>query len=831
MPRTPMNTRDRNHLLYGQDPTERIVAVERAGQDRLRVFRRLADDQVVAESVPFQPWAVLTEDGVRALDRRRVAITRLQGDLPLRYLVRWPTWTAFRAAMEGLRQQGLPYHAFGNPTDQYLTLSGRTLFRGMVFDDLLRLQLDIETTGFDARDNRAVLLVVALATNRGHREVLDVADLTEAGVLRALTERIQTIDPDVIEGHNLFNFDLPFLLERARQHGVTLAWGRDGSPPRLGGSQRFKAGPRTVPFQAVSIFGRHLVDTYQQIQRYDNAGELESYGLKQSVDALGLTRPDRVFIPGNELGHVYADDRARVHAYALDDVADVALLSELTLPTEFYQSQILPRGLQSVATGGPGEKINYLMTRLYLALGHSLPLPDVPTPYPGGYTEVRRVGVFRPVVKCDVESLYPAIMLHDRIAPRTDAAGVYLDLLEVLTARRLEAKRRARETSGADQARWLGLQSSFKVLINSFYGYLGYSRALFSDYDAARRVTLRGQEIIRQVVEALDEAGAETIEIDTDGVYFRPPPAVRGPAAEEAFVTAIGARLARGITLAHDGSFAGMISLKAKNYALLTVDGRVILKGSSLRSRREEPVLRRFLRDAARACLLGTPEAARARYLDTAQRLIDRAVDVHDLARWETITDKTFTSEANRRLADAAEGERIGERIAVYQRADGSLARVEHYAGDEDTDYLLRRLRDMAARFRPLFRDDAAFDYHFPPLTAPDCAACRDLLRGLARQHGATQAAAGQVIAVVAAAPAAAEALCRELDLPFPVVADGDLAVHARYGLVAGGAPRAALFVTDRYGTIYDASVADAAHRMMAPDEVPGWLEFVACEC
>lgn len=113
----------------------------------------------------------------------------------------------------------------------------------------------------------------------------------------------------------------------------------------------------------------------------------------------------------------------------------------------------------------------------------------------------------------------------------------------------------------------------------------------------------------------------------------------------------------------------------------------------------------------------------------------------------------------------------------------------------------------------------------------PDCAACRDLLRGLARQHGATQAAAGQVIAVVAAAPAAAEALCRELDLPFPVVADGDLAVHARYGLVAGGAPRAALFVTDRYGTIYDASVADAAHRMMAPDEVPGWLEFVACEC
>jgi len=709
---------DRATLLYGQDPTERIVAVERVGRSHVRVFRRLHDDRVVAESAPFHPWAVLTEEGAGALDRRGAEIVRLQGDLPLRYLARFVSWNAFRAAIEQIQQRGYPVHTFGHPTDQYLTLTGRNLFRGMDFDDIVRMQIDIETTGFDARSNRAEILVVALSTNRGRREVLDVADLGEAGVLQTLTERIQQIDPDVIEGHNLFNFDLPFLIERARQHGVTLAWGRDGSPPRIGGTQRFKAGARTIPYQAVSIFGRHIVDTYQQIQRYDTANELESYGLKQSIDALGLTHPDRVFIPGDEIGRVYAEDRQRVHAYALDDVADVALLSELALPTEFYQSQILPRGLQGVATGGPGEKINYLMTRVYLALEHSLPLPDTPKPYPGGYTEVRRVGVFRPVVKCDVESLYPAIMLSDRIAPATDVLQVYLDLLEVLTARRLEAKRRARETTGAEQARWLGLQSSFKVLINSFYGYLGYGRALFSDFDAARRVTLRGQEIIRQVVDALDEAGAETIEIDTDGVYFRPPPHVRGRDAEEAFVAAIGERLPRGISLAHDGSFDGMISLKTKNYVLRAQDGRIILKGSSLRSRREEPVLRRFLRDAARAFIEGTPATVRDLYLDTAERLIQRALPVQDIARWETITEKTYTSEANRRLADAAAGERIGERIAVYQRADGSLARIEQYAGDEDVDYLLRRLRDMAARFRPLFPDDAAFDHHFPPLTA-----------------------------------------------------------------------------------------------------------------
>lgn len=722
-----MNTHERSTLLYGQDPTERIVAVERFGADRVRVYRRLPGDTVVTETEPFQPWLITTEEGVAQLDRRGATIQRLRGRLPLQYRVLFQRWDDFLAACDRLREQRLPWHTVPHPVDQYLTHTGRTLFKGMTFSEVLRLQIDIETSGFDARSADTKLLMIALSSNRGHREVLDSHDYGEAGLLRTLSARIQAIDPDIIEGHNLFNFDLPFLIERARRHAVKLGWGRDGSAPHLGSSQRVKVGPRSIPYQSVTISGRHIVDTYQQIQRYDTAGELERYGLKESVEALGLARPERVFLPGDQIGAIYARDRERVAAYSLDDVADVALLSSLTLPTEFYQSQILPRRFQGVATGGPGEKINYLMTRVYLAADHSLPLPDTPRPYPGGYTEVRQVGVFSPVVKCDVESLYPAIMLTDRIAPYTDVLGVYLDLLEALTARRLQAKRRERQTTGADQARWQGLQASFKVLINSFYGYLGYSRALFSDFDAARRVTLRGQEIIQQVVRALDDAGADTIEIDTDGVYFRPPAHVQGRQAEEAFVTAIGNKLPRGISLAHDGSFQGMISLKQKNYALLTHEGRLILKGSSLRSRRDEPVFRHFLRDAARAFIMESPDAARELYLDVAERIQARQVPVTEIARWETITDKTFSSQANRRLAAVAAGERVGERIAVYQRSDGSLARADAYDGDEDIDYLLRRLRDAAERFRPLFTDDASFAYHFPLLTTQsDISALRE---------------------------------------------------------------------------------------------------------
>jgi DNA polymerase elongation subunit (family B) len=300
-------------------------------------------------------------------------------------------------------------------------------------------------------------------------------------------------------------------------------------------------------------------------------------------------------------------------------------------------------------------------------------------------------------------------------------------MLRTLTDQRLRAKRAEQQTSGVERARWNGIQSSFKVLINSFYGYLGYSRAYFNDYDAARRVTLRGQDIIQQIVADLETRGALPIEIDTDGVYFQPPAMIASYDDEVRLIDAITAGLGEGVRLAHDGRYQGMLSLKLKNYALLEYDGRVILKGSSLRSRREERYLRRFVRDAVSRLL--EPERfgpVRDFYIDLAERIASGGLEPDELSRWETVTDQTHTSEANRKLADAIGHQRVGERVQVYQRNDGRLGLTEQYAGDEDRAYLLRRLRDMAERFRPLYPSAADFDHTFPIVTPrTDIAALR----------------------------------------------------------------------------------------------------------
>jgi len=710
-------------LLYGHDPTDRIVSVEPSGPDRMRLLRRNTAGELVAEDANFAPWLVAARSEPWSAIRPRPTIDRLDGDHPLCYLVRFPSWPAYHDAARAAQDARESFFRFRSPVEQFLVASGRTLFKGMIFDDVQRLQLDIETTGFDAEKPNVEVVMAALSTNQGSEEVL-VNTSGEAELLSRLTERIQTLDPDVIEGHNLFNFDLPFLVTRAARYGIALAWGRDGSPIRIAPNPaRFKAGALTLPFTPAYVNGRHIVDTYQQIQRYDTGGRLTSYGLKAAVEELGLTRPGREFVPGEQIRDIWQTDPDRLERYALDDVRDVDILSRLATPTEFYQAQLLPRSFQAVATGGPGEKINDLFVRAYLSQHHSLPVATTARDYPGGHAELLETGVFSPVVKCDVESLYPSIMLQDGIVSKADTLAATLPMLADLTRHRLEAKVQSRLTAGQDRAMWEGMQSSFKVLINSFYGYLGYGRGLFNDYDAAEAVTLAGQRIVKHVVERLRDTGATPIEVDTDGVYFVPPSHIKTAKDELTFVAMLGETLPPGIRLAHDGSYRGMLSLRLKTYALLDSDGTMLLKGSALRSRRVERCLHAFIEGAARHFLQGEHDQARDLYFALAERIRNRDVPLDQFIQWGMVHQETLGSQPRlRRLMErvgARDGQpvRAGDRIQYYERVDGELALADEYADDENSAYLLRRLRDVAERFRPLFRTDAEFTAFFPPLS------------------------------------------------------------------------------------------------------------------
>jgi DNA polymerase elongation subunit (family B) len=408
--------------------------------------------------------------------------------------------------------------------------------------------------------------------------------------------------------------------------------------------------------------------------------------------------------------------REELSAYALDDVRDVDVLSRVIMPNEFYQTQMLPLSFQRSALTGTGRKIDEIMLRSYLAAGHSIPRAERARAYPGGFVELVRSGVFGPVVKSDVESLYPSIMIRESIASQRDTLEVFPLLLTDLTQRRLHAKQRARQTSGEERAMWQGLQGGLKILINSFYGYLGFARGSFNDYDAAERVTLEGQRIIQDTVTLLEARDAQPIEVDTDGVYFSPPPGVETEEQEEAFIEAISDGLPSGIRLAHDGRFRSMLALKQKTYALIDYNDRLSLTGSALRSRALEPCFRQFITDAARLFMESSASAVQDRYFELAEAIRSRALSVHEISQWTMLREDGMGGRVRlRQLLETIPGQwQYGERIEIYEREDGTLGLAENYANDENVTALLKRLRDVAERFRPVFENDAEFEATFP---------------------------------------------------------------------------------------------------------------------
>ncbi|MGH7880174.1 MAG: 3'-5' exonuclease, partial [Candidatus Binataceae bacterium] len=441
-------------LLFGDSADERVVAVEVASPTEVTVFKRTTADRLERERRPIQLFALAADRDLFAGLRVSHEITRLAGDFPLGYLATFASLDALEAARRHLRRVSgkapgaldAPYLILADPVEQHLMLSGATSFMGMQFDDLHRMQLDIETyisAGFEfpsaAREGDRVI-AIALTDSRGFARVLSAREMDERAMLLELVRLVRERDPDVIEGHNLFRFDLEYLEARARRHKVALALGRDGSVIRARAS-RMQIAERVIAYRRFDVHGRNLVDTWFLAQHYDIASrELEGFGLKELARHFGVARPGRVYLDAARVSHYFDNDPDELMAYALDDAREAGALAATLAPSYFVQAQIFPYSYQNVIIRGNATKIDALLMRAYLRQRHSIPAPNEPSEVAGGYTEMRRCGVARNVLHCDVTSLYPSLMLEGGHAPGNDRLGVFLRMLADLRSFRVQSK-------------------------------------------------------------------------------------------------------------------------------------------------------------------------------------------------------------------------------------------------------------------------------------------------------------------------------------------------------------------------------------------------------
>jgi DNA polymerase-2 len=415
------------------------------------------------------------------------------------------------------------------------------------------LSIDIET---DAK--AAVVYAVALAfeepaTGRVVSEVLLNAGGTaapsargfpgERELLLELRRRIIDLDPDIVTGWNVVDFDMRVLARRYRDLGLPFDIGRTDAPASFlareddDGITRWKRSRAIVP-------GRQVLDGLWLV-RLAGMG-LEDYRLETVAQAL-LGRGKRIDRLPGETGtqaveRLYRTDPESLSAYCMEDarlvldilrregLVDLAIAKSLLIGTSLEQTWMSVASFEFLY-------MEHLHRRGIVAptLGTDQGVLDRA---PGGGIITPRAGLFKEVMAFDFRSLYPSIIMTFNIDPLThlrqsadppDAVaaaaggpitapngarfdrepGILPGILKRFFASRDEAKRR-----GNARASY-----AYKIVMNSFYGVLGTPGCRFASSALAGAITTFGQHILYWARDLVAGEGYAVIYGDTDSLF------------------------------------------------------------------------------------------------------------------------------------------------------------------------------------------------------------------------------------------------------------------------------------------------------------------------
>jgi len=738
---------------------EHIVAAELTNKQEAILFTR-NENSVTNQIIKFEPFILLKNSNMLSNASIPYELTPLEqtpqqtNEIQFNFLAKFANLNDYKKALAYLKTStgftaSAPFSTYKVISDlqqQIFIDANFRLFRGMTFNSIRRLQFDIETLtteGFDfpnPKREHDSIAIISMSDNTGWEECLVLnAPYSEKELLEKFINIVRERDPDVIEGHNIFKFDLPFIEERAKRHKLRLLLGRDESVIKKRPS-RFTIAERTLNYPKYEIFGRHIIDTFHLVQHYDVIHrELESFGLKAVAKHFGVASPERTYLEGKNITNIFKQDPEKLSLYALDDVRETRAISNILSPSYFYQTQLIPISYQNCVIRGNASRIESMLLSAYINRKAAIPIPEPSQPFSGALTDAPESGVFENVWHCDIRSLYPSIILADNLIPSRDHLKIFPFLLDKLRSFRLSAKDAEKQALTVEEKdAYNALQTTFKILINSFYGYLGFAQGSFNDYIMADKVTSKGREILTTMLDFLKKDGAKIIEMDTDGIYFQPQakestpqnklePSSANIAEMEERIQKI---LPKGIEVELDAVYSAMFSYKSKNYALLHENGEISITGAALKSRGLEPFQRDYMKELIHFMLKKDFQSITQMTSTYRDAISNRKWDLAKFAKTETLqaSPKKYLEKikagGSRRSAayelaiNSTRNYSQGDQISYYVTGikkkvsiveNSSLLKDAPEQRNENITYYLGKLDDLFAKFAefiPNVQDD-----------------------------------------------------------------------------------------------------------------------------
>ena len=254
------------------------------------------------------------------------------------------------------------------------------------------------------------------------------------------------------------------------------------------------------------------------------------------------------------------------------------------------------------------------------------------------------------------------------------------------------------------------MDAVYKALVNSVYGFCGASGCNYNAPSIAARVTLEGRNILNASIAWAEGRGFQVVNGDTDSISFTVPQLdgdyLKGLLKE------VNALMLEGIRFEDDGFFPKFVILKAKNYIMLTPEGKIKIKGSALKSSKIEPGIKSFHNRCIRALLSLSDEPL----VDAYKNICRDLASLNSVAEWsskKTISEKTVTGSKKmkkdgtypvNKMLNALKGThfQLGDKFNFYTTNVGTLKLEEHYDPvnpDHDLKKLLAKIYKAAAVF------------------------------------------------------------------------------------------------------------------------------------
>jgi len=597
------------------------------------------------------------------------------------------------------------------------------------FDPGLKvLSFDIE----NSIANETIYIIGCAVGEDGKITETKVLEGNEKEIITGFAKYIESVDPDIISGYNIDNYDIRHIIKRAKVNKVDgeLKWGRD------------RGLPKEISDKFWRLKGRLVIDVWWAVKK-----ELRPKQETLNAVSMLILGESKMDVDPKKMDSEWENNPAKVKEYCIQDaklsLKILAAIGTIRRGMDLATVSLLP--LDDVLNSGSSQLIDSILIRRADREKVGVPLTGKFTrtdQIEGGYVHTMAPGLYHWVCVLDFKSMYPSLIISKNICFTTlsdvgeiesptgarflskeKKVGLLPRILEELMTERDRIKSEMKKTTNEKERKYLnGLQEAVKVLMNSFYGVFASAFYRFTDKKIGSSITGFARARVTGIIKELTDEKIPVIYSDTDSVFIQSTVNDLEKSAE--FGKNIAARYSiEGGQLEFEKIMEPLFSHgKKKRYVGRVVwpkkDDELLVRGYEIRRSDSFDIQSRLLMELFEKILDEDSSGAIAIVRKTVKDVLSGNVDAKDLVISRTCRgpdsyenpDRMANVQAARKLVELGYEFIPGMKVSwivtdskkTPQAVEPFISGVE-FKGKPDYKYYAERLAQMASRITEVF--------------------------------------------------------------------------------------------------------------------------------